>query len=157
MENELAIQHEIKPEFAIVDLNSATWAVGKMTALDSKESIVKAQYKAMMDDIENDRKFLMARFGAQLMTWTLENAKKGAKSVKLLTGTVSVRTVPEAFFIADEDKFLEWALEHLPEVLKEKTVTHIDKKAVEEYFKKTGEVPDGCDVKPSEERVYVKG
>jgi hypothetical protein len=162
MENDLAIaeeikkQYGIKPGFSVNDEASLDWVTRQINTANSLEAILETQYKHRKEELAKIRNLFISLYGNQMKEFVISHADHGKKSMTLLSGTVSVRTVPETFFIADEDKFLEWALEHLPEALKEKTMTSIDKKKVEEYFKKTGEVPAGCDTKPAEERVYVK-
>ena len=144
-----------KEAFHITDAKSAEWVVGKMTALDEKEKIVKAQFRAMMKDIENDRKFLEWRFGIELPEWTRGNLPRKKKSIKLLTGTVGFRSLKGGLAVDDKEAIIEWARVNCPAAIK--TIEDISKTGLNEYFEKTGDVPDGCILLDASDKFYVKG
>jgi len=139
--------------FVVDSPEKAAWVVGKIAALDAKEKIITDQSKAMIADIENDRKYLMFRFGAQLEGWAAENLERGKKSVKLLTGTLGFRKSGGRFKVVDEDAALGWATEHLPESVK--IVQTVSSERLRQSFLSTGELPAGCDFTPEENKFYV--
>lgn len=164
LERELLDRPEGGPEapipedrrFEIRTEQEAAWVVGKMVALDHREAVLKEQYKAMQKDIANDRAYLLWRLGGELAGWASKNLPRGKKSIKLLTGTVGFRSMPDRIEVTDYGKLIQWAQKHIPDAVTERTEYDVDMSAVKAAIK-DGKTPDGVVVTPQEDKFFVKG
>lgn len=95
--------------------------------------------------------YVMGGLARDIARRMLAGAKK--KSISTPWGTAGFRKSAARLFIADPDKLLAAAVEHPEWVKVEKKPVHA---AVAEYFKTTGDIPAGCDVKPEEEKFFTK-
>ena len=144
-----------KQEFSIQTEEQAAWVLSKHAAINAKRDLLKKQFDAMNAEIDANERFLEWRFGKQLEGWARQNLPSGKKSVKLLTGTLAFRKVSESLEVVDEAALMSWAQGDCPEAYKVKMVETIDKKVVKEHWKKTGEIPPGCDIKPESESFSI--
>ncbi len=83
-------------------------------------------------------------------------AGRKERSIKTAFGVVGFRKVPENIDITDENA-LKDAIEkgYQPKDMV-KLVVSIVKSAVVSHFKKTGEIPPGCEVKAEMDKFYIK-
>lgn len=143
--------------FAVVDEGSAAWVVDKLLSYDERLARLKEQFLAMVRALEADKARFERRFLPELEAWFDGQAKRG-KSLSLLTGTLSKRTVPAAPTVADEAEALAWAQEHLPAALKTVPATvKLDGAALRAHVKETGEVVPGVEWREARETFAVSG
>jgi len=76
------------------------------------------------------------------------------KSLSLPNGTIGLRKQPDSVIVTDEGLFLSVAK---PELLRHLTESYEpDLKAIKDYLKNTGELPDGCELKSKSDKFYYK-
>lgn len=81
----------------------------------------------------------------------LEYGKKKSRVVG--NGTVGFRTMPERVTVADGAALLAWATAHAPALIKTETKQSVPQAAVKDHLTSTGELPDGCDLVPSAQKL----
>jgi phage host-nuclease inhibitor protein Gam len=140
--------------FAVEDEGSAAWVVDKLLAYDERAGRLKEQFLAMIKAIEADKARFERRFLPELEAWFDQQPRRG-KTLALLTGTLTKRTVPAAPTIVDEAKVTAWAGEHLTEAFT--IVQKLDTSAVRNYVRETGEVVPGVEIRPARESFSVSG
>lgn len=143
-----------KQSFQIDTEEKASWVIGKRNALESRRTILKAQYDAMKKDIDNDLRAWEFCFLEKLKWFVRSSLPKDKKSVKFLTGTAGFRSSPGSLAITDEEKAMAWAEKNCPDAIVVKKSLSVS--TLKEYMKKTGEVPDGTEFSGEEENFYVK-
>jgi len=80
------------------------------------------------------------------------------KSRALPNGTIKLRTEPERLSVVNVSTAAAWA-ETIPELAEavEVTVTkRIRQSVLQDYWRSTGIVPEGCEIVPSEIKAYVQ-
>ena len=149
--------------FSIMDEASAGWYVDKILSRQERIARIKAQAQEMIEREEADLARLHARFGAELEQWALreiESRGGKTKTLRLLQGTVSVRTVPASVRIADAEAAMEAAKAQMPELVQvvqtEKLDTAAYRKAAQERLEATGDVLPGVEPVPARQSVTVK-
>lgn len=153
----LAELGERAPRFAVVDEGSAGWVVDKLLSYDERIARITEQFLAMTAGLKADKARFERRFLPELEAYYDRVPKKG-KSLKLLTGTLSKRSVTGAPKIVDEKAVLEWAETDLPKALVPVPATvKLDGDAVRKHCKATGEVVPGVEWTPDREVFDVKG
>lgn len=135
---------------------AAEWVIDKMIALDERAARLDAQYKAMRAAIARDRESLDRRFSSELRAWAAENMPAKSKTLHLLTGSVSFRTVRGGPRIADNAAVLAWAQGALPDAVVPQVSLKLDAAAVKAHVKETGEIPPGVEIADDREEMYVK-
>ena len=78
----------------------------------------------------------------------------GKRSLRLINGTLRFLKGRERIDVLDAEKFLTWAKEHAPALIRVKE--EADKRAIFDHIKACGEVPEGCDLVVSEDKFQVK-
>ncbi|MFA5377241.1 MAG: host-nuclease inhibitor Gam family protein [Dehalococcoidia bacterium] len=151
-----------KPEFAVTEMSSAHWCMRKIwearlrmaerADLAQKEL---ARIQAWLDkenaaDLES-----VAYLESKLEPW-VEAAIDGGKkrSINLPFGIAGFRHTPDKLEIKDEAAALAWAKANKPEAVKVRE--SILKEPLADHIKTTGEIPDGCEPVPGEDRFYTK-
>jgi phage host-nuclease inhibitor protein Gam len=105
-----------------------------------------------------DRERFLARFEHELQLWAGANLPRRGKTIQLLTGALSFRTIKGGPRIRDAAAVLTWAEEHAPEAIVE-TVTTTRKpsaEAIAALYRETGEIPPGVEVAEEREQLYIK-
>jgi phage host-nuclease inhibitor protein Gam len=116
--------------------------------LEAEKTHIKDQVAAMLRGIESKIAALDWVFGPSAEATVRQLLGDGkAKSVKTPFGTAGFRTVPAGLVVTDESKLPDDAF---------RTVRQVDKAGIVAKFKETGEVVAGCEIKPAEERFFVK-
>lgn len=162
-ESDLSVFDVEDPLTGTIDDDMAQWVIGKLCAKDEEMARIRQQAEAMIADVQRDKDGLLYRFGEVLKDWTrrrLALMRKGARSVKTLTGTAAFRTVPGRIVQVDPEKALAWAKAERPDLIREvvnvKGVPH-----EEAVIQTTGQVvtvvPDGFSWVPERETFDVKG
>lgn len=142
--------------FRVDSEGAAVWVVDKLLSYEERQARLNEQYLAMTDALKRDRERFERRFLGELQAWFEDQPKKG-KSLRLLTGTLAVRTVRGGPRVVDEAAVFEWAEVDLPDAIKTQTVRKLDKDAVREHVRETGEVVPGVELVPDRESFSVKG
>lgn len=143
--------------FTVRDEGSAAWVVDKLLGYDERTERLKAQFLTMVRALEADKARFERRFLPELEAWFDAQPKRG-KSLSLLTGTLSKRTVPGAPAIVDEAEALTWAQANLPEGVRTVPATvKLDGAAIRAHVKETGEVVPGVEWREARETFSVSG
>lgn len=122
--------------------------------LDAHLAAVRQRALTMTDQPNRRLNGLTARVEAWAEAHRSEVVRGKSKTRQLLTGSISFRATPEKVVIKDEAAFLAWAQAERLDLVVAKVVP--DKKALNAYFAKSGEIPPGCDVEPASESITVK-
>lgn len=142
--------------FRVDSQDAAEWVIDKMIALEERAARLEAQYKAMKAAILRDRESLDRRFSSELRAWAAENMSAKSKTLHLLTGSVSFRTVRGGPRIQDHAEVLAWARESLPDAVVPTVTLKVDPAAVKDHVKETGEIPPGVEIADDREEMYIK-
>jgi len=163
---ELETPSQDRPAFAVTDEGSLSWYVNHLMRLEDEKARIQAQAAAMVADLEREAERLCHLYEDQaraVVRGLLAGRRQGARSVKLLTGTVGFRTVPARLEVRDRVNALDWVEAVAPECLEQR----IDQVALGHRYKvhgaevvdtSTGEVvaPLGFVPRPAEERFYIR-
>jgi len=144
-------------QFEVRDRSSAEWLVRKVVEAEAYMARVKHQADREIRRTQQERDFLMMRFGPQLERWTreqLEQTKGRRKSVLLLAGTVGFRQTASKLVIDDQSAIIRWAKRCCRSAVV--TVERLSKTAINTHVTTTGEVPAGAHVEPAHKKFYVK-
>lgn len=119
---------------------------------EAERERIQAGAAALLRRVESKLRSLEFLRGSEVRAATARLiAGKKTKSFATVYGTAGFRRLPERLAVVDEDAILA------PFIRTEtKTVQSIDRAALTEHYKATGEIPAGCDVKPAEEVFYAK-
>lgn len=143
---------ERAPRFAVVDESTAAWATDKIATYDERIARVKAQYKEMLAGLERDKGRFERRFLPELEAWFRANPPKKGKSIKLLTGTLAMRTVPgkaAALGVTDPAAALAWCQEQFPGAVV--AVPTLEPATLLDHVRETGEAVPGVEILPGRE------
>ena len=146
-----------KPPFRIDTEQHANWLLRKLANLDAEKARVKAQAEAILHQLDTDREGLLYLYGSQLEAFTrqeLEKTGNRRKSLTLLQGTCSFRSVPARMSINDPAAALLHARENLPEAIK--TVETLDRTAYVHRAETTGELLPGIEALPAREAFSLR-
>ena len=148
---------ETAETFCINSTDRANWLLRKIANLDTEKARVKAQAEAILHGLDTDREGLLYLYGSQLEAFTrqeLERQGSRRKSLTLLQGTCSFRSVPARFTLSDPGAALFYARENLPEAIK--TVETLDRTAYLHRAETTGELLPGIESVPSREAFSLR-
>lgn len=143
---------------------SLEWYVGKVADAEAKKARIQAQADAMIADEDRFIRSLQWRYGALAERALRESLKGRARSVKFLTGTISLRAVPARVSVTDQETLVQSLPTDLYlEVVETKVSSALLNKAVKvtgdhAYRADTGEQLslEGLSVTPASEKVTVK-
>jgi phage host-nuclease inhibitor protein Gam len=148
--------------FEVHDYGAANWCLRKIERIEgrcaARAAAVEAECRRLREwaERENARERESADFlAAKLEPWArgeLDGQRR--RSIGLPDGTVGFRSTPGRVEVTDEAAALAYCEANLPEAVKVKK--SISKSEIAEKFKKTGELPVGCEWAAGEERFYVK-
>lgn len=146
---------EAAPAFAIDSEDRANWLLRKLGNLAAERARVKAQADAIMAELKREEERLHQRFDAELQAFTRQAlAGKKSRTLKLLQGTVSLRTVAASMRVADTEAAFEHARTCLPDLIETKQALK-----VADYGKlarETGEMLPGIEVTPEHETMSIR-
>ncbi len=132
--------------FCINTTDRANWLLRKIANLDSEKARIKAQAEAILHQLDTDREGLLYLYGSQLEAFTRQElARTGnrRKSLTLLQGTCSFRTVPARLSVTDAAAALLYSRENLPEAIR--TVETLNRSAYVHRAEETGELLPGLE------------
>jgi len=126
--------------------------------IDAEEEAVKAQFAAILRNLDNRRKGLDYVMGglAKSVTERMLVGKK-QKSLKLPWGTVGFRTSATKLDVEDPETVIGAAKEDPSRAGWIRIKEEVNRTALTDYFKSTGEIPPGCKVIDEHQTFYVKG
>jgi hypothetical protein len=159
----------IPERFAVNDVSSANWVIRKIAEARTYAEHVQSWAAAEIRRAENEERYLMQRFGAQLETWArqhLQDTGSRRRSIPLPGGTIGFRSAASRLEIADQTALLNWCRENLTAAIVVELkasgtdaltltawrATHcpsaiaaesVMKSVVDEHFRATGECPAG--------------
>lgn len=103
--DEAAVPVPVRVDFVIDSESKASWAVGKLLAVDEEIVRVKAQASQRLAELAADKRELEGRFLIPLRMWAEgEAARRRRKTVTLIGGSLSFRSVPAGLKVADPVK-----------------------------------------------------
>jgi hypothetical protein len=177
----VAVEVSVPEGFHIDDETKASWAARKILEARAYGQRVKKWADAEMHRADREEQWLMHRFGQELESWArqeLERRGNRSRSVPLPGGTLAFRRVLGCLEIVDEVQLITWCKAHLAEALRvtveaageaakeliqwqrDQDNTVLREKVLREplmqHLQESGEVPEGADVRPAEERFFVK-
>jgi phage host-nuclease inhibitor protein Gam len=144
MDAESTESTESTERFEIRDHATAAWAIEKINAARALVAYREQASKVWVEEAVREVRALEDRFSAELRAWGLAQlATQTKKTIVLQTGRLEFRNKPARFSVTNETAAIAWAKRFLPEavVVTEEVVA----KALTDYAKKTGEVPDGVE------------
>ena len=89
----------------------------------------------------------------QMYFLSLVAADPDLKTKKLPNGTIKTRKQRDQLVIEAENDFIEWHKDS--HFVTTKTIRQINKKKVEDYIKKTGDLPELCKLNIRDDKFYV--
>lgn len=158
---------EVAENFKVDTLEKAEWCMrtkGKSQAeidrFTEMAAHLKAEYCEQIDErlaeITSPHLKTLENMTSLLRPWSeVEIAKQGkARSYKLLSGTVGFRQAPDSLEVKDEAAALLWIKQHdIQGCIRVKE--EVKKTETKKFIESTGEVPDGCALRPGEIRFYA--
>ena len=167
--SEVPMLPPIPERFAVNDASSANWVIRKIAEARAYSAHVQCWAAAEMRRAENEERYLMQRFGAQLESWArqhLQDTGSRRRSIPLPSGTIGFRSSASRLEIADQTALLNWCRSnliaavvvelkargtdalnlsawrttHCPSAI---AVESVMKWVVDEHFRATGECPSG--------------
>ena len=154
------------PAFSINDLESLTWYVRKLAAINTEQERVAQQAKRIIHDLELEAEGLGYQFGmqAEQTARRLITERGGrAKHIKTLFGDAGLRRSPPRLSILNKYSAAQWLADHAPDCLDAPQVnfTHLAERfkvASGELVNADGELVDipGVTVIAERETFYIK-
>jgi hypothetical protein len=142
MIEEMDIISDYEADMAMLKINEIDQEMNSITLVVKKEiEYIKEWNQSRKSKLERQRKYLMR----VLETYMMINNKS---KLNLPHGKASYRKQPYKVDILDENLLITQGY------FREKQ--SLDKKSIMDNFKKTGEIPQGCDIIKEEEKLYVK-
>jgi len=144
-----------RAEFHITDESSANWFLRKLANLENEKARVKAQAAKMIAEMDADTDRLRGLYEAELREFAraeLERRGGRRKTLTLLQGSLSFRTVPASLRVDDAAAALDTAA----------AMGHIRvdearyREAANEAQKTTGELLPGVVVVPERENFAIR-
>jgi hypothetical protein len=140
-------------------LSLQEWYLGEMAKCEFMADRIKDQTERMLREIENRRKALEFRFGAEFRAAVeadlAEKAKgksKPPRSVKYHTGTAGFRTTPPKLIVLNAKALMDWAAVNCPEAVKMEPTLHVT--PIKAHIQAGGELPPGCDYRNKVDKFY---
>lgn len=151
----------LAPRFTVDSEDAAAWVVDLFNTCDERTARLKAQYQDMLAALTKEKARLERRFLPELEAWFRAQDKRGKKSIKLLTGTLAMRTVPgkpAALGVTDPAQALAWCREQFPGAVI--AVPTLEPATLLDHIRETGEAVPGVELlpgRPDYESFTVKG
>lgn len=149
------------PRFQIDSREKAEWLLRKLANLDAEKARVKAQCEEIVRGLDADAARLLAFHEADLREWAraeLERRGGHKKTLPLLQGTVSFRTVPASLRVTGSREAIEHAKGQGWDVVR--AVESLDAEAYRREaaaaLAESGEVLPGVEIVPERESFSVR-
>ena len=155
-ETYMEMTSEVEQEgFSVKDQQTAEWVVRRIAESRKRQNEIDELYQAEMFRLKTWKEKEMQKeqsnieyFETVLKPW----AQEQGKSVSLPSGKVRFRKMQDKF-IYDDQMVIAWAKQHLPEAIRVKE--ELEKKAIKDHVKATGELPDGLSIEQQEPKFEV--
>jgi phage host-nuclease inhibitor protein Gam len=98
--------------FVLDSEEKVNWLLRKLANLEAEKQRVTAQYQTMMAALESDERSLRFRFENDLRAFAAKKLAEGGnrrKTVHLLQGSLSFRTLPQALKVQDVTSAIAFA------------------------------------------------
>ena len=153
-----SLDFQVCTAFSVRDDETANWLVRRIVAARAYAERCEAFAARERRRAAQEEAFLLGKFGAQLREYaTRKLIEQGGrrKSVNFPAGTVGYRTQPEKIVVDDEAAVITWAREHNPTLVS--TIEKLKKAELNDYVKKTGEVPAlGVHIESAHDEFYIR-
>jgi hypothetical protein len=117
-----------------------------------EQKLIAARYDRMTEKL--------ALRKARIESWLRQLAEQSdfgdKKSRELSYGVYGRRLIPAHLSIADKKRLMSWCHLCAPDLITIKQEETIAQKKVEQHFKTTGELPEGCTFEPAHEEPFVR-
>ena len=131
----------------------ADWVLSKIADARGRAARIRENAERMARDAEREAEGLEWRYGAALQALCRKETEGGRrKSLPLYHGVIGFRTKPAGVSITDDVAALSWARENAPGAVTER----LDRKALGDALKDSGEVLPFAQFTPAEETFYIK-
>lgn len=156
----------VTPAWRIEDKATADWALRRYGECLAEAADIEAQYQAAVAHLTERRDALKAKAnrGAGFFEFKLAEyagrcrgdlLKGKSKTATFLHGAIKFRAKQDRLEVVDKAALEEWLRAQPVESGIARWKVEPEMKALQDQFKKTGECPPGCDVKPAEETVTI--
>lgn len=151
----------IRPRFAIDTEDKANWLLRAHLVLNAEEQQIERQAAARLADIRKRRASLKARFDLELEDWArseMENRRVKGKTLKLLCGNISFRTVRGGLKLTDADSAIDHAkvLGAVQEIVTVKIDRDRYVQIAQDALHRTGELLPGIEMLPDRESMSIR-
>lgn len=152
---------EATERFTIDTTEKADWLLRKLAGIDAEKATMAAMIAQRIGELDADKNALLSRFGAELEAWAREEATaRRRKTVTLLHGAISFRTVPAKLIVESEADALTTARAVAPQTVMVETTERFDKAAFLAYAKahleSTGEILPGLTQSEEKESISIR-
>jgi len=140
--------------FHVTDHASAAWVTDKITGWRAEIERIKTAMAVEVRRRESMIEYFLRHYEQELEAYARGQLTGDRKSTMLPNGVkLAFRKIAPKLEVKDEEQFLDWAKAWLPEavVVKES----VAKTPVNEHWKDTGEIPQGCEVAPERVGFYI--
>jgi hypothetical protein len=156
-ESSARLEEMVPQQFAVHDRDTAEWLVRRIVEANAHIDRVKHQADREIRRTQQERDFLLMRYGRQLECWTeceLQKHKGRRKSVLLLSGTVGFRQVGAKLVVDDQSAVIKWAKRFCRSAVV--TVERLSRTELKNHLTATGEIPAGALLEAASQKFYVK-
>lgn len=138
------------------DIPLLEWVQGQLIALEAIADRIKSVAAERMARVTLQRDTLVRRWAERLKSEIEDRlSREGGKkrSFETALGKCGRRLVPAKLTIADMDAAVQWCIDNeMGEALK----TTVGVAPLKDHWKSTGEIPDGTDLVPEEDAVFIE-
>ena len=145
---DLEVAHDAEQELAHY--------VRVQTALESEMDRLTLNYPGQMERLAKRKAWYEQTYGSRAQEACHGLLRGKSKSVKTLYGTAGFRARGELLVVEDEERVLAAAAAGMLPVNVTRITTSVSKEALNALYSSTGEVPDGCTVRPAGDVFYVR-
>lgn len=153
--------------WSIEGRDSLEWAMGKLAedveevrridaARDAAIARVNARAEELAAKVKARGAFLLGKVEEYARTHRKDLIRGKTKTASLLHGDIQYRTSPEKIEVENAEPALDWARAQPVEADMVRVKYEINKRALNEHFKQTGEIPPGCVVHPESESIIIR-
>jgi phage host-nuclease inhibitor protein Gam len=160
---ETATTEPADERFVLDSEEKVNWLLRKLANLEAEKQRVTVQFQTMMAALESDERSLRFRFENDLRAFAALKLTEGGnrkKTVHLLQGSLSFRTMPQAIRVKDLTSAIAFArvtnLPCLETVTEEKFNANIYRQRAQEVLEERGEILPGIEVLPERENFVIK-
>lgn len=153
----------LEKPFVVENQQTAEWVLGKIYEKKARLHLLQQQAQKLIVDAAADLASFEAHFLPQVEAWAkaeLESGKVKGKTIKTFGGDITFRRIPANLIYLGETSKADVARALCPEAIEVVTVEKVDAKKLKEaifgQLEATGEVPEGVEIVPEQERMYLK-